>query len=341
MNIPKMTPAQQKRFSELMMRDIASVPFSSSPAMMSAIPPMPRVGIPITSIDDMLDNIERKQNARAEMLENLIIERNNKLFNRDELFRFAYVPFVIAELVWDYADTVIIMAQNIGNPATRRLSRAIRNARTEYDRLRHQYIDESNRKREIENGYVFEEATKQITAQMVNNVRNDIKSEYPELNVESRDLLLAVYQCHITSKALLRYLDRQSVMIAKRVGHSIGKMLPPSYYVMDKLIPEFIGDKPASVQFRETMNKYIEQFANEMDTIGFNDIDENQQQTPKPQTTMTNEDLYNEIQAQMIIFSAELNKNINKGNKAAGVRARKASLELEKLMKQYRKQSVK
>lgn len=347
----EMTSAQRKRFNELMMRDIESLSFKSSigmnpaamfPGMSSAFPPIPRVGIPMTSIDDLLDNIERKQNARAEMLENIIIERNNKLFSREELFRFAYVPFVIAELVWDYADTVIIIAQNLRNPATRRLSRAIRNARTEYDRVRHQYIDRENREREIENGYVFEEATKQITGQMVNNIRTDIKSEYPELNDDSRDLLLAVYQCHVTSKALLRFLDRQSDVIAKRVGHSIGKMLPPSYYVMDKLIPDFIGDKPASARFRESMNEYIEQFANEMNTIGMNDIDENQQQiTPKPQTTMTNEELFNEIQAQMIIFNAELNKNINKGNKAAGVRARKASLELEKLMKQYRKQSVK
>ena len=42
----------------------------------------------------------------------------------------------------------------------------------------------------------------------------------------------------------------------------------------------------------------------------------------------------------MIIFSAELNKNVNQGNKAAGKRARKASLELEKLFKEYRRLSI-
>lgn len=40
-------------------------------------------------------------------------------------------------------------------------------------------------------------------------------------------------------------------------------------------------------------------------------------------------------------FADNLILNVEKGNKAAGVRARKASLELEKLMKQYRKESVK
>lgn len=89
------------------------------------------------------------------------------------------------------------------------------------------------------------------------------------------------------------------------------------------------------------MNDYIERYAVEMERIEMNDIDENQQQTPKQQTTMTNIELFNKIQSVMASFNTDLDKNIIKGNKAAGVRARKASLELEKLMKQYRKQSVK
>lgn len=38
-------------------------------------------------------------------------------------------------------------------------------------------------------------------------------------------------------------------------------------------------------------------------------------------------------------FKDESNKNLN-GNKAAGVRARKISLEIEKALKDYRKQSI-
>ncbi|MBD5223888.1 MAG: histone H1 [Bacteroidales bacterium] len=51
-------------------------------------------------------------------------------------------------------------------------------------------------------------------------------------------------------------------------------------------------------------------------------------------------ELFDNIQAKMIEFNKELNLNVNKGNKAAGARARKASLELEKLFKEYRKRSV-
>ena len=39
-------------------------------------------------------------------------------------------------------------------------------------------------------------------------------------------------------------------------------------------------------------------------------------------------------------FEKEAKLNVENGNKAAGARARKASLELEKLMKQFRKDSI-
>ncbi|MDE6438312.1 MAG: histone H1 [Muribaculaceae bacterium] len=39
-------------------------------------------------------------------------------------------------------------------------------------------------------------------------------------------------------------------------------------------------------------------------------------------------------------FEKEAKANVENGNKAAGTRARKASLELEKLMKQFRKESI-
>lgn len=258
----------------MLMRDINAANIMRAPGLPVMPPTMPRVGISITDMDSLLDNLERQEKERADRLERELRERIETMFNREELFRFAYVPFVIAELVWDYADTVIIMAQRLNSPACRRLSRAIRNARAEYNHLRHRYIDAESREREIENGYVFEEATKRITNQMMLNVRIDINREYPALNEESRDLLLAVYQCHITSRALLRYLDRESAKVSKRVGHTIGKMLPPSYYVMDKLIPEYIGDKPASARFRKLMNEYINTFATQIALVELNDIPE-------------------------------------------------------------------
>ena len=52
------------------------------------------------------------------------------------------------------------------------------------------------------------------------------------------------------------------------------------------------------------------------------------------------EQLVKELEAKMAEFARNANDQVEKGNKAAGTRARKASLEIEKLMKQFRKESI-
>ena len=50
--------------------------------------------------------------------------------------------------------------------------------------------------------------------------------------------------------------------------------------------------------------------------------------------------LVNQINEQMAAFKENAELQLNKGNKAAGTRARKAALELSKLLKDFRKVSV-
>ncbi|MEG2514409.1 MAG: histone H1 [Bacteroidaceae bacterium] len=52
------------------------------------------------------------------------------------------------------------------------------------------------------------------------------------------------------------------------------------------------------------------------------------------------EELVNKIKAEFEAFASDANLQIEKGNKAAGTRARKGSLELEKLLKEFRKISL-
>ncbi len=52
------------------------------------------------------------------------------------------------------------------------------------------------------------------------------------------------------------------------------------------------------------------------------------------------QELIEKVNAAYEAFKADAALQIEKGNKAAGTRARKASLELEKLMKEFRKASL-
>ena len=50
--------------------------------------------------------------------------------------------------------------------------------------------------------------------------------------------------------------------------------------------------------------------------------------------------LVDQINAQIEAFQVNAAAQVEKGNKAAGTRARKAALELSKLLKEFRKESV-
>jgi hypothetical protein len=52
------------------------------------------------------------------------------------------------------------------------------------------------------------------------------------------------------------------------------------------------------------------------------------------------EKIVNKIKAEFEAFTTDSTLQIEKGNKAAGTRARKSSLELEKMLKEFRKQSL-
>ncbi len=52
------------------------------------------------------------------------------------------------------------------------------------------------------------------------------------------------------------------------------------------------------------------------------------------------QNLSNQIKTQLEVFKENFEAHVEKGNKAAGARARKATMELTKLFKEFRKKSV-
>lgn len=198
--------------------------------------------------------------------------RLSRLLDKETLFRFAYVPFVIAQLVWDYADTILTMAAWLRISETKPLCRAVKELRRDYDITRAPYIDEDHVDSEIENGYVFEECVEDVTSQLLLNLRIDLKSEYPDLEPDYVEYLIAVYQCEITLKSLLLYIRKLTDRIANKINRNVGRILPDAVYKLDKLIPEFAGDKPVSEKFAKLKNQYIETFATQIALVTMNEL---------------------------------------------------------------------
>lgn len=255
----ELSKRQVQELSEVMMPQIDTPTMSCMP---DYAPFVNGVSARCIIVDELKGTIRQREEAEKLKL--------SKILDRDTLFRFAYVPFVIAELAWDYADTVLTLSAMMKTGA-KKLCRAVRELRREYERERARFIDQAHKDSEVENMYVFEDGVKDIYTQMLVNVRCDLNSEYPSLDKDSVDLLTAVYQCDITLQSLILYTQQQTSKIERIVGHRIGKILPAQVCQLARLMPEFIGDKPASERFNKLKKQYEKTFATQIALIELND----------------------------------------------------------------------
>lgn len=194
----------------------------------------------------------------------------SELLDDETLFRFSYVPFVIAELVWDYVDTILIFAAQQRIEPTKKLSRTLHQLRDSYNHYRERYIDRAHRESETNNMYVFEEGVKHIFSTFFVNIKADILHEHPDLCSDSVWYLTAVYQAHITLRALFLYVSMQKERVEKIVGHSIGDILPKHIRALDPAILAFVGDSPASKNFEKLGDSYVRTLATQMALVELN-----------------------------------------------------------------------
>ncbi len=190
----------------------------------------------------------------------------------EPLVRFAYVPFVVARLVWDYADSITDMAAYLRISETKALSRTVKELRRQYEHECEPYIlfeqsDEGNM-------YAYEEGVGRITRQMLVNITADLHSEYPGRGEDYVQFLAAVYQCGVTLKALLAYCAWQGKKVEKILELPIGRYMPGQLYRLNELIPMYVGDKPVSERLTRLLQEYVETFVTQMSLIRINEIEE-------------------------------------------------------------------
>lgn len=218
----------------------------------------------------------RQQQARlkhdAEVAEQREKDKLFDILDSETLMRFAYVPFVVAELAWDYAESILDLVSYMKIDAVKGVGRAIRQLRREYEQLRAPYIDAKHRNSELDNMLVFEDGVKDLTSLFLVNLKADLKSEYPDLEDDCHYLLLAVYECLIVLRALFYYASKQRELMAGKVGHPIGDILPPQLRKLETLVQCYIGDKPISEKFQKQQDTYIVALSNRMMLIGLNEI---------------------------------------------------------------------
>lgn len=302
--------------------------------------------------------LKRRQDQRKlELLatEKLAAERAKQMLreklSEDAIFSITYVPFVIAEVAWDYADSVMDMAILMRIQETKRLCRAIKDIRKEYDKKRYSIITDGWRKSETENMVMFQDELKDVFNKIYIRYKDLWKMEYGEANSEMLLMICGAYMCHTVLKALYQYESAQMKIVSSIIGYQIAPFLPTELKALYDLIIEFAGNCPMPKPFKEIENEFAKELTTYIVDVELNDTDNgtksltkcdksNSKTTGKTKYDLTMKELIQKLGETANAFISNATENIEKGNKAAGVRARKASLELEKLMKEYRKRSV-
>lgn len=300
------------------------------------------------SPDEMMRELKRHQDAERVAALRAVAEkaerdkqRLREVLSEDAIFSITYVPFVIAEIAWDYADTILDIAVMMRLHETKKLCRAIKDLRIEYNRKRFEVIDDNWRKSETENMIMFQETlSHEYFSKIYGTFKDELMQTYPELETNSVMLIASVYCCKTVIAGMMRYCQAQEKIVASILGHEINSIMPKQMNRLNTLVSEFVGDSPLA-DIEPVIKQYAEELA---EYINDTELDKTDKSIPitnkKTEIEMTNEALLAEVKTVINELLPNMEMNV-KGNKAAGVRARKATLKLEKLMKQYRKQSVK
>lgn len=198
--------------------------------------------------------------------------RLSQVLDRETLFRVAYVPFVIAELAWDYADTVILLAADLRLYKARPLARKIRALRLEYDRWRAPLIDGAHHRSELDNMTVYEDGVADTAALFVTALRADLRAQYPDLDPEHINLLVAVYQCTTLLRGLFTYAERLRDKLTRILRRRIADILPSHIRALETLVAAYVGDKPVSPAFRPALDRFADTFAAKMGSVDLNGL---------------------------------------------------------------------
>lgn len=173
------------------------------------------------------------------------------VMSRDELYRVAYVPFVIAEVVWDYADSLCNLAAIARIQQTKKLCRAIRELRRDYDRARAPFIDDHHRAIETNQMISFQEALDDFFGRLLQSVKLKLHLKYGQLAPDSEILVSTCYMAVICFKALDKYVQWADTLIETRCGRTNHSIMPDHIRRLGILLPEFAGDCQIDINTNE------------------------------------------------------------------------------------------
>lgn len=191
--------------------------------------------------------------------------------SEEEAFSITYVPFSIAEVAWDYVDSIFNFVQYMRLEETKKLCRSIRELRREYDRKRFKVIDDSMRQSEISNAILFQEELKDFFGAMHKKFNDSMRVSFPDLDYDHVMMLSAVYGCDTVLDALFHYAALQQYKVSAILGYEIAPILPQELKTLRSCVSKFYGSYTPSDKTLNGSWQWVEELVQYMNDISINE----------------------------------------------------------------------
>lgn len=159
-----------------------------------------------------------------------------------ELINMAVRLYVLGALAWDYVDSILNIAAQMGITQTKRLSRAVRELKREYDKERAERMDDALVEQESEWALDFEDYIGKALKELTEGIRAETQDVDGKLQGDYLYLVMGVQQAMTVLEAMkifARQCDTKIESYGVPPAHSILMDHFPRLMVM---IPQYAGD---------------------------------------------------------------------------------------------------
>lgn len=258
------TPAEQSELFRLMRRgfrlDSAQMPLITKPQS----PPLP----PSASAAEVIGAVARRQYSLRALVADTATAALFQCLTKREVFQIHYVPFVIAEVIWDSIDSLIELSK--GLTELKAMARSVRRLREIYVKTFPARVRPSLDDGELRaNGEIFEQEISRPWGIMTIALRAEIKTQFPELDdYQGVDILQVAWQIRILMKALNRFIHKTLGKIKKltAIDLEVTDILPDPYWRLHEIICGYTSPmKPESSRFK--VDQWADVLATQMGLI--------------------------------------------------------------------------
>lgn len=192
--------------------------------------------------------------------------------SRDELFRVSYIPYVLSNIVVDWADTICNQTAALGLSETKKLSRQLREAIKGYEQSRQKHCLAQYREKEDNHALDFQEVYfGTYFAELNSDLLNHIRYCYPTMKPDKQYLIVSCFICKIIMSALEDYVRWCNKLVKQYFPHRNKTMMPMYMLEISKLVPQFITEY-RSILSNQDLEPMVQKLVSLFHAIEFNDI---------------------------------------------------------------------